>query len=76
MSNMKSALVGYPSGQDGPIPPDGIARSGLPAGFDPAQGKEVCVTDLNSSKFRTMSAMESQKAAEDNNNKKKKTKQI
>ena len=51
MSNMKSALVGYPSGQDGPIPPDGIARSGLPAGFDPAQGKEVCVTDLNSSKF-------------------------
>ena len=51
MSNMKSALVGYPSGQDEPIPPDGIARSGLPAGFDPAQGKEVCVTDLNSSKF-------------------------
>ena len=48
MSNMKSALVGYPSGQD---EPDGIARSGLPAGFDPAQGKEVCVTDLNSSKF-------------------------
>ena len=47
-SNMKSALVGYPSGQDGPIPPDGIAPSGLPAGFDPAQGKEVCVTDLNS----------------------------
>ena len=50
MSNMKSVLIGYPSGQDGPIPPARNCPLGI-ARFDPAQEKEVCVMDLNSSKF-------------------------